>query len=559
MLSDKSEHLNYINENSSIDTSWRNDSILLLFFFLLTLALYFESRHSGFVTDYIGFEQNYDGCGFFNYYKCSGGKNFRYLQHAFSYPIYKYFGSDRIIWYVLYCLAHAIAAFSGYKTLSIIFSFAAINHFKRTAFYTSLLFLVSPFHNEVIIWKVCIQYSTITICLFVSIYLFLKDFKRQKIIYPLLNLLLFVIGLLSLEQIIILPYFLLLIALFLTLIIRQFRALHRFLLYYYLPQHFLIAFYFAMSKIVYGQWVMHYGASTYSGFISLDTAAKVYNYFIKYLALVRFYPHDYKAAIFSFTSKPIPFIFITSIALLGILILSRKFIQGSKISGLILLMFMFYVVSLLPVIQLYFSFLLYSENDRLGYLSSFFIFALIVLFIFRLHPKIRISFIALLICANIGCTFWISHLWMRSTEIYTAYYQNFDAYTYEKVFLLGVPDNYHGIPMMRAYPSGLEEALRYRKRKPFIGKMLDVIQFNQVSKEDGMQAKKINDSTLLVKFTHNGSWFWYWGLGAKSYETPEYKVTVEQWHYTVSFKNFNREKHIILYPDKLKWKQIRWE
>jgi hypothetical protein len=103
--------------------------------------------------------------------------------------------------------------------------------------------------------------------------------------------------------------------------------------------------------------------------------------------------------------------------------------------------------------------------------------------------------------------------------------------------------------------SGFQEALQYRRKKPFAGKMYDIIQYNSVSVADGMSAEKINDSTLYVHFIHNGSWFMREGLGAIDYETPAYKVQMTEWGYTVTFKNFDSSTSIILYPDHLKWKQ----
>ncbi|HNF48444.1 MAG TPA: hypothetical protein PLF48_03610 [Chitinophagales bacterium] len=550
----------YMHFGQKHSLSFFNSGIFLFtLFYLLTLLLYFESRHSGFVTDYIGFEQNYDHCDYWHYYHCSGGKNFRYLQHAFSYPIYKYIGSDSLIWYLLYCLAHALTALVGYKTLIMIFAFWNKALSKKASFFTALLFLVSPFHNEVLVWRVCIQYMTISICLFLSMRFFLLDIKKNNFKYPVASILLFIIGLLSLEQIIVMPVFIFLLSIFVFIIERQKPVLTRMFSWYFLPQTGLIILYFLMSKIVYGQWVMHYGSDTFKGFNSISTVSKIYNYFIKYFALVRFYPHEWKSFLFAYIECPLITLFLITCTGLGLFYLLKKFIRGNIYSGTLLLMICFYIVSLIPVLQLYFSVLFYCENDRLGYLSSFFIFGIIVLILYKLPILFRYFLLLILFTVNLFFAYKMSHLWKRSTEIYTSYLTAFNDYPYKQVFLLGTPDNYQGIPMMRAYPSGLQEALQYRRKKPYTGKMYDVMQFNQVSKEDGMHVEQLNDSTLKVSFTHNGSWFWYWGIGAKSYETPDVKVSVNQWNYIVTFKNFNRANSIILYPYQSKWMQVKWE
>lgn len=538
----------------------RVDMLIFLVFYAITLIVYFESRYSGFVTDFIGFEMNYDKCGFLHYYDCASNPNFRYLQHAFSYVLYKYIGSDTLIWYVLYALAHSITAFLCYKVFFKLIDNFDKNKSKFFAFFIALLFLVSPYQAEVVVWRVCIQYCTISICLLMSILLYLKDLENQHWIYPVLVVCLFVIGLLSLEQIVVMPYFLLLISLFYAIRYQTYSKFKRFILKYLIPQNLLIATYFCMSKILYGKWIMHYGKSSYDGFLSLKTIAKVYLYFLKYVLLVRYWSYDSKTALFGFIESNTVTIILTIALIVGVIFLIKWFIKGSVYSGLLLLFIGLYILSLLPVIQLYFSTLLYGENDRLGYLSSVFIFGIIILLLSKLNTRIFIGSTVLLIVLNLFYTLNMSHYWKRSTQIYNAYLHNFDAYNYQNVYLLGIPDNYQGIWMMRMYGnnSGFKEALQYRLKKPYYGNMYDVLMFNQVSFEDGMKVEKRNDSTLYVNFTHYGSWFWNQGIGATNYETKQYNVQIEQYGYTVTFKKIDNSNSIILYPDKLKWKEFKF-
>lgn len=537
---------------------FKRKSILFFTFFIATLLIYFESRYSGFVTDYIGFEQNYDKCGFWDYYQCSHGTNFRYLQHAFSYVLYKSVGSDTLIWYVLYCFAHAITAYLFYQVYLKLSEYIALPNSKLLALLASFLFLISPYQSEVVVWRVCIQYNTISICLLLSILLLIKDFNSRNWLNPFLCVILFIIGLLSLEQIVVMPYFLLLTGLFLSVCARSYNNIKRILLAYFIPQHILIALYFLMSKLVYGKWIMHYGAGSYNGFVSVKTVSKIYEYFFKYIFLVRFWENEYKTNFFSFIEKPMVTGLITVVLLALMVYLLKKFIKGSKRSGMLLLFIAVYVVSLMPVIQLYFSTLLLVENDRLGYLSSMFIFGSIVLALSAVNVRIlmlTMSFIALI---NLAFALRVSHYWKRSTQIYYAYLNNFDAYGYKNVYLLGVPCNYHGILMMMIFGpnSGFQEALQYRKKHAYTGNMYDVLTYNQISFDDGMQVQKINDSTLHADFIHYGSWFWKEGKGATDYETPEFRVKVEQYGYTITFKHFDKQNSVILYPYKLKWKQV---
>jgi hypothetical protein len=537
----------------------KKNIVLFIFFFVLTLIIYFESRYSGFVTDFIGFEQNYDNCGFLHYYSCSHGKNFRYLQHAFSFFLYKYIGSDTLIWYFLYAFAHALTSFLWFHVANKFLLFLHQKHHIFIAFVMAVLFLISPYQSEVVVWRVCIQYNTITICLLLSILLFLKDLESQNNKYPFYCGLLMVVGLLSIEQVVVMPYFILLIGLFYSIKNHSYNKLKRMVLLYFIPQHLLIGLYFVMSKLVYGVWVMHYGESAYNGFLSLKTISKVYEYFIKYFLLVRYWSHDYKIALFSFIEIPVVTIVLTILLVCMLLLSLKKFIKGSMYAGLLLLFVGLYIVSLFPIIQLYFSTLLLVENDRLGYLSSMFIFGIIVLLFSKFRFKFFIISAAILITVNLFFTLKTTHYWKRSTQIYNAYLENFDSYTSKNVYLLGVPDNYKGIWMMRMYGqnSGFKEALEYRLKKPYKGNMYDVIYFNQISFDDGMSVQKQNDSTLYVDFIHYGSWFWNQGVGASDYETPQFSVKIKEYGYTVTFKNFDKQQSVILYPNKLKWIPVK--
>jgi hypothetical protein len=509
------------------------------------------------VTDFIGFEQNYDKCGFWHYYDCAGNKNFRYLQHAVSYILYKTVGSESIAWYFIYNITHAITAYLLFKVLKGLFGLWRLKNFKYPAFLASLLFLVSPFHSEVLVWRVCIQYSMVSICLLASLLLVMRDIGKKHVKYPLLCLLLFISGLLMLEQVVVMPYMILLLFLFFSIHRKDTSTIRRSVILYFIPQHILIAFYFLASKLVYGKWIMHYGAGVYTGLFSFTTLAKFYNYFFKYLLLVRCWPHKYKELFFTFVERPSAVITLSVLLFFLLFLLFHKFRKGSVFCGLLLFFLVCYLVSLLPVIQLYFTFLHYCANDRLGYISSMFIFTVVVLSLYSLSQRIRQLLLVLLISVNLFFAFKMSHFWKRSTQIYNAYLDSFHNYDAKNVYLLGVPATYQGIWMMLilGQNSGMQEALEYRKKQKYTGKMYDVMQYNAVSFKDGLNAEKTNDSTLYVKFTHNGSWFDHCGTGAVGYENEQYKVKVAEWGYYITFKNYNRDRDVILYPYKLQWRK----
>lgn len=121
-------------------------------FYVITLVIYFPSRHAGFLTDFIGFEAGYQKCGFIHYYDCSLMPNLRYVQHLFSYILCKTVGANTIYWYILYCLFHALTASFNFLVLRKLFTFYNISNAINIAFASAFLFLISPYQAEVVVY-----------------------------------------------------------------------------------------------------------------------------------------------------------------------------------------------------------------------------------------------------------------------------------------------------------------------------------------------------------------------------------------------------------------------
>lgn len=546
--------------SKKLERLFNHTGLIFIIFTFITGIVYFICRYAGFVTDFIGFEQGYDKCGYFHIYDCANLKNFRYLQHIFSWVLYKSVGSDTIYWYILYIVAHGAAATSVYlflrKLCTPYLSFA-----KWFAFLSALLFLVSPYQSEVVVWKVCIQYCTVVITVFLGMYLMLRDCTDQKKYYPALVMFLFLFGLFSLEQTVILPFALLLIFLFLNIggEAKHFRK--RFFITYFLPQFISILGFFSLSKIFYGKWVMHYGSGSFVHLFSFDTIGKVYTYFFKTIFLIRDWPHEWKMKFVSIMDNPWVNLPLSVILLFVLIYLGYEYTRGDKMKGLLALFILLYGLSLIPVVQLYMTMLLHMEGDRLGYVSSAFIMAILVLLLYELRSILRNVFLLLFFTINIYYSLLYAQMWEESRHVMWNYLDSFNYNGTQKVFVLGIPDNYKGFLEFRRYgdESGLEEALQYRKKDIYQGKIIEVVQFNQMTMNDGMKVTALNDSTLHVEFNQYGNWFWREGIGASDHETPNFKFHLLDWGYEVTLRNFDRKRDIVLYPQNGRFVEYHWK
>ena len=262
---------------------------VFVFFYIVTLIFYFPSRYAGFLTDFIGFEAAYNKCGFIHYYDCSLMPNLRYVQHLFSYLLCKTVGAGTIYWYILYCFFHALSAYLGYLVVKRLLTTYSIENDGKIAFASAILFLISPYQAEVVVWRVCIQYCFVSIALSLNILILLSYLTEQKIWKPLLAFLIFGISIFSLEQAAAISISLLVIA---VIINRNKYILKKSIALFVVPQVLFVGFYFLLSKLMYHKWIMHYGAATFEHILSFKTYSKFFSYCFKYLFLLRFIENE---------------------------------------------------------------------------------------------------------------------------------------------------------------------------------------------------------------------------------------------------------------------------
>lgn len=536
----------------------KNKKLVFIFYTTTVCFFYWFCRKAGFVTDYVDFEQNYEKCGFIHYSVCAGLKNFRYLQHAFSYSLFKTVGSDHWLWWFLYSGMHAVAGYLGFRMLTELLIKFEIKNAQLIAFLSAWLFLTSPYQTETVVWRVCIQYITVQICLFASILLFFEEEKKQTLFRPFFGWILFLVALFSIEQAVIIPV--VLIAIFIFLKFGNKSAIKYSTLFYFtLPSFVSIAGFFLLSKIVNGQWVTHYGSKAFNHFISIETGVKFYAYFFKHIFLLRQLDFHTQERLYHFLNLPIVFIILTILLLFFFFHTFYKYKKGNTNQIILLLFLLLCFIAQIPVIQLYFATLLYVEGDRLGYISSFFIFSFLTVLLFNNRFHFLKGILVLVIITNLFYLAKNINYWRRSEQMMHQYLENynFNFNPTDTVFILGVPDNYKGIYSMRTFDdyAGLQMALKYRAKRNTSVYMKEVVQFNQNSFEDGLKVKKENDSMLYVEFNQNGCWFWRNAIGAQDISTPNYDFKLEEWGYHITFRNRTKNQHII-YPDSLKWKEF---
>lgn len=197
--------------------------------------------------------------------------------------------------------------------------------------------------------------------------------------------------------------------------------------------------------------------------------------------------------------------------------------------------------------------------DRYVYFAAAFIYLLLALLAARFiqNKYVIIGLFCIYIDLNLYYTIQLNTYWIDSDKINNKLIRNFPNDESKTVLLLNNPENMNGAPMIGAQPEemfkGMLEIYRLRRENS----IYDVASYNMVTDYNGAHVKVINDTMISVMLNHTGTWWWYEGHGAKSYETPDYKVDVKAvgQRYDLILKQ-PAEKYLLLYSVGDTWEKI---
>lgn len=180
---------------------------------------------------------------------------------------------------------------------------------------------------------------------------------------------------------------------------------------------------------------MHYGSQVFTNFISIDTFSRFAKYFLKYIFLLRHWNYNTANSIYEFICKPLVFFSLVALIITSCVYLLIKFVKGNLKAGILLLFIGLYAITLFPVLQLYFTTLLFVEGDRLGYISSLFIFAILGFAVYQFQKTVARLIAALLIAVNLFFLIKTNTDWKVSQQILTSYNNSYN-FKARKIFVL---------------------------------------------------------------------------------------------------------------------------
>jgi hypothetical protein len=544
------------NEQRIPNTEYRTPrlSIIWLFGFIaIALLAYWRTRSAGFVTDWLGWEYRYRAGGWSDILSSFGYKGMHPVLHFFNYSLYQLFGKSAV-WYTVFAFVHGLNA---WLVGSLYLRLAPERFLQRGALGVSLLFLFSPYAAEPMVWRVCLHYLLVLAFSLLALhstldYLQLRDKKAVYWVH-----IFFLLGLFSLEWTLVLPGLVAILLFWWQL--QQHTWNWRPWVMLVGVQAVLLASWFGLNQLVIGQAVGHYGAEKHLKFIPVEVLANTWKYLLKNLFFMRYWHHPLKEKAFGWMDHPI-FAYGLLLALLFAIGLGIKHALAKKTTLLtITLLLASFAVATLPVSNLYFYLIDYSENDRYGYFALPFFWMAVMLALTRLPLFLARLLVIGAIIVSVYSLNKTTLLWHESDQQYRSLVHDFHQYDRDQILLLAIPDNYHGVYMFRMIggESGFKEALELYTNKPFKGKMAEAVMYNAQSLTDATKVTVDSTGTMYhVSFVHDGSWWWWNGIGASDRETEWFTYTKKEWHSEVKLKEL-RPNSAILYPVQGKWVEVK--
>ncbi len=530
-----------------------------VFFWLISLAFYFKTAGAGLVSDSIWWIQLYKLNGLDGILYAFGDKSLHYVYQAIFFLLWKLFGLNGYAWMFLFVTLHACIAALAYNIFSILFSQEEIKSGSSIAFAGSLLFVVSPYLTETLVWYACIHYLVTVLLLLSSFRLVLAYLKHKQVKYIMAFYCCYVVALFALELSFVLPILLFVFFLFWPPKILYGTDKTVLLKTFVLPTFCLVLLYFLLSKIFRGSVVGHYGAQAHLNFHVPLLTGNLAKYLLKIFAFIQFAPYKYATLCYTFVEHEKNgwiFAVLLIAGVLGFLLLHQKLSAKYRIS---LLLFAFFVIALLPVLNLFVTTIVNIEGDRFIYFASVFIYPFLALLCVSLFRKFGWVVLGVFLSLQVNFLLYNTQSWANCGTINSSLTTNFKWSTARQIYLLNMPDNFRGAYLYRGFPPENSFALTMwiKENGSFAPQVKEILLYNMNNLNDGANVEKLSNTELKVTFNQWGNWWWWKGIGAQSYTTDDYNVAISDDGHSYKI-TFTRKKPgtVYLYQVGGEWKEV---
>lgn len=527
----------------------------LLFFFMLTVILFHNGYGSQFLDDFFTILVYFRQQGWSGFYDSYGFTSLYYGHNFINLSAYSLFGLNKMAWYLLFTGLHSLNAFLGFIFFSQLFQKNNLSNAKLMAFLGSLMFLLAPYQTENVIWGATLHYAISFLCLWACLMLLALYLDSGKWRHLFLSHLLFAFALLTLELSLVYPAIFFVVFGFLWPPF-EYERLKQIVLKIMAPNACIIVIYFLLTKFIKGHFIGHYGSEVHLANLGLSNMASA---FLKYVVKLVFFIHHFsfyaRGEVYGFfDDHPV----VSAIAFLLLAISSvAAFVFNRRKIFLATALFLSGFAMLLPVLNMYFAYMFTTENERLSYIASYFIYLAIIL-LFSYTGKLGMLFLAL---GFIATSSYLLHgsteSWKGASQVQKAAVDSFRWEDADRIFVLNQPCYFRGVYVFRN-KTRLNRALYIMRDIDIQTNIREIAWANMNSFADSVLVEKRDGRALKVTLPNWGRWFWYNNLGAADYENDYCKVDFSDdgQSYVVEFKDLSPFDTVICYTPN-GWREIR--
>lgn len=521
--------------------------------FLVILARFWGILGAGAVYDFTGYAETMASASFLDSFSSFGYHVVQPVLSVFNYFLFQVFGHHIAAYGVFFCALTSLGILFWLQFISTLIKELPSWRPRSLLIIISVgvMIVSSPYIVEVIAYKVCQAYLISFICLGLYCWKLTSYWQNGKgsLIWLVLPLL---VQLYTFDYILI--YFPLTVLLYI-----YYQRSKKTSSLPLLMSGVAIILYFLQNRLLLGEWIGHYGTSVHGDLDIPLMMGNVVNYWMKHLMGLHFMSYDTKATLYNGYSIVKVLVILTISVVSFIVLMNSRLKRKFRNLGLLSLLG---VLVLLPVSNLYFSFLMTAENDRYGFLFVPVLATLLVWIIHFINKKwIAIGIILIIAAAQLFYQTKLIHLWKENERVMDLTLAALPTTFYEegnKIFLLNLPDNLHGTYLYRTLGKDddlLSETYFARTGTSLGADILPVAQMNVNGVSDGVNVK-CEEGIIRVDFAQYGNWWWRNGIGASNYQNEYYTFTLDGLSYSINRKEDKNFIAMYYYWDGSKWLEV---
>lgn len=536
----------------------RHSIMLWLVYWPIAVWLYLPTAGAGMVTDQLGWLDAYQKLGWGGIWTAFHDQSLHYFYHVFGFSMWKLTGVNGMPWMLTFTALHALAAALIFGVFTSVFKLSGVGKALQVALAGSILFFLSPYQTEAVVWYACGHYLISVILMLLCFGAFLAFQTYSKAVYVWIFYVLYGTAVFTLEISFSLP---LLLALWILLVPNNKATASSALSLaskFVAPSFALVIVFFLLSKFLRGSFAGHYGADTHFNFSIPLLIGNLSKYTVKVFGLVHYMEHANRHFIYSFfeDTSVVWMIFIAFVIIYSFIIIRKR--STSPVLVWAMLLFACFALSLSPVLNLFFTYIVPVEGDRFSYWASVWSSLLISFVAIQLFRKSGWILLFVLVVIYFNALRVPIASWTQNYQVAERLRNQFQWEDAPQIYLLGVPDNYRGTYMFRTGndDNTFAGSLYWHTGKDIRHKVQQVYGYNMNTPDDALRVEISNPTEWKVQFAQWGNWWWQNGIGGASYENDAYRVRIGEWgEYFLTLKHQDSNA-VYLYPNGGNWQVV---